>query len=55
MGLLRDHGNLAPAEIWALLKISKQAAIKLIKPLLDGGMIEKRGSAKTGCYFLTGK
>jgi Fic family protein len=55
MGLLRDHGNLAPAEIWALLKISKQAAMKLIKPLLDGGMIEKRGSAKTGRYFLTGK
>ncbi len=55
MGLLRDHGNLAPAEIWALLKISKQATMKLIKPLLDGGMIEKRGSAKTGRYFLTGK
>jgi Fic family protein len=55
MGLLRDQGNLAPAEIWAQLKISKQGATKLMKPLLDGGMIEKRGSAKMGRYFLTGK
>jgi predicted transcriptional regulator len=55
MGLLREQGNLAPAEIWAQLKISKQGAAKLMKPLLDGGMIEKRGSAKMGRYFLTGK
>jgi Fic family protein len=52
LGLLRDHGSLAPSEIWTLLKISKQGAMKLMKPLLDGGMIEKRGSAKTGRYFL---
>ncbi|MEY4484484.1 MAG: hypothetical protein RL693_1936 [Verrucomicrobiota bacterium] len=50
--LLRNHGSLAPAKIWSLLKVSKQGAMKLMRPLLDAGMIVKRGTAKTGRYFL---
>jgi Fic family protein len=52
LGLLRDHDSLAPSEIWSLLKVSKQAATKLMKPLLEAGMIQKRGTAKSGRYFL---
>jgi Fic family protein len=52
LSLLRDHGSLAPAEIWKLLNVSKQGANKLMKPLLDAGMIVKRGTAKTGRYLL---
>ena len=52
LSLLRDHGSLAPAEIWKLLNVSKQGANKLMKPLLDAGMIVKRGTAKTGRYFI---
>jgi len=50
--ILRDHGSLAPSEIWSHLKISKQGAMKLMRPLLEAGMIVKRGTAKSGRYFL---
>lgn len=53
LALLREHGNLAPGEIWAHLKVSRQGAMKLMKPLLEAGMIQKRGSARSGRYFLT--
>lgn len=53
LGLLREHGSLAPSEIWNRLKISRQGAIKLMKPLLLAQMIEKRGTSKSGRYFLT--
>ena len=52
LGLLRDHGSLAPAEIWEHLKVSRQGAMNIITPLLDAGLIEKRGTRKTGRYFL---
>lgn len=52
MGLLRAHGSLAPSEIWSHLQVSKQGAMKLMRPLLDAGMIVKHGTAKTGKYFL---
>lgn len=52
LGLLRDHGSLAPSEIWQLLDISRQAAMKILTPLLDAGLIEKRGTQKSGRYFL---
>ena len=51
--LLLEHGGLTPAEIWKQLKVSRQGAIKLIKPLLNGKMIEKRGNLRSGRYFLT--
>lgn len=53
LGLLNDHGSLAPAEIWAHLKVSRQGAMNIITPLIDAGLIEKRGNQKTGRYFLT--
>lgn len=53
LGLLKDQGSLAPAEIWAQLGISKQAAHTLMKPLIEHKMIEKRGTNKSGKYYLT--
>lgn len=50
--LLRDHGSLAPAELWNALSISRQGAMDLLRPLLDAGLVEKIGSRKTGRYKL---
>lgn len=50
--LLRDHGSLAPAELWDALSISRQGAMDLLRPLLDAGLVEKIGSKKTGRYKL---
>ena len=52
LGLLRDHGSMAPSEIWAALDISKQGAMNLINPLLKAGLIEKLGTKKSGRYAL---
>ncbi len=52
LGLLRDHGSLAPAEIWKHLDVSRQGAMNIITPLLEAGLIEKRGTQKTGRYYL---
>lgn len=52
LGLVADHGSLAPAEIRELLGVSKQGAMNLLAPLLDADLVEKRGNAKTGRYFL---
>jgi len=52
LGLLRDHGSLAPAEIWEHLKLSRQGAMNILNPLLEAGLIEKRGSKKSGRYYL---
>ncbi|MCC5848234.1 MAG: Fic family protein [Verrucomicrobia bacterium] len=53
LGLMADHGSLAPFEIRELLDVSKQGAMNVLNPLIDAGLIEKRGNAKTGKYFLT--
>ncbi len=53
LGLLRDHGSLSPAEIWDHLKVSRQGAMNILSPLLKAGLVEKRGTKKTGRYFLT--
>ena len=50
--LLRDHGSMSPAEIWDTMKISKQGAMDLLRPLLEAGMVEKTGGKKTGRYSL---
>ncbi len=50
--LLRDHESMRPAEIWAALKVSKQGAMNLLKPLLEAGLVEKIGGKKTGRYSL---
>ncbi|MEM7791580.1 MAG: Fic family protein [Verrucomicrobiota bacterium] len=53
LGLLRDHGSLAPAEIWKHLDVSRQGAMNIITPLLEAGLVEKRGTQKTGRYYLS--
>lgn len=50
--LLAERGGLAPAEMWDALGISRQAAMKLLRPLMDAGLVEKVGSKKTGRYRL---
>ncbi len=50
--LLRDHGSMAPAELWDALKLSKQGTMDLLRPLLEAGLVEKRGNKKTGRYVL---
>ena len=50
--LLRDHGGLAPADIWQALGVSRQGAMDLLRPLLDAGVVEKVGGNKTGRYVL---
>jgi Fic family protein len=50
--LLRDHGRMAPPEIWAALGVSRQGAMDLLRPLLDAGVVEKIGTRKTGRYAL---
>ena len=50
--LLRDHGGMAPGEIWAALGVSRQGAMDLLRPLLDAGVVEKTGGNKTGRYAL---
>jgi Fic family protein len=51
--LLRDHGSMSPPEIWAALNVSRQGAMDLLRPLLEGGLVEKIGSKKTGRYALS--
>ncbi|MGA0333646.1 MAG: Fic family protein [Kiritimatiellia bacterium] len=53
LGLLSDHGSLSPAEIWKYLDVSRQGAMNILTPLLEAGLVEKRGTKKTGRYFLT--
>lgn len=50
--LLRDHGSMGPGEIWAVLKVSRQGAMDLLRPLMEAGMVEKIGGKKTGRYIL---
>ena len=52
LNLLRDHGSMAPTEIWAALEISKQGAMDLLRQLLEAGVVEKVGGKKTGRYSL---
>ena len=53
LGLLRDHGSLSPAEIWEHLDVSRQGAMNIISPLMEAGLVEKRGTHKSGRYYLT--
>lgn len=50
--LLRDHGSMAPAELWQALSMSKQGTLDLLNPLLEAGLVEKIGNKKTGRYIL---
>ena len=50
--LLRDHGSLSPAEIWAMLTVSRQGAMDLLRPLVKAGLVKRVGTLKTGRYVL---
>jgi Fic family protein len=50
--LLRDHGTMAPSEIWKALRVSRQGAMDLLRPLLAAGLVEKIGGKKSGHYAL---
>lgn len=50
--LLRDHGSMAPGEIWKALDVSRQGAMDLLRPLLDAGLVEKVGGKRMGHYIL---
>jgi Fic family protein len=50
--LLRDHGSMAPGEIWQALGVSRQGAMDLLRPLLAAGLVEKVGGKKLGRYGL---
>ncbi|PWU05997.1 MAG: hypothetical protein C5B47_08190 [Verrucomicrobia bacterium] len=50
--LLKDRGSMSPSEIWKALSISKQYAASLLRPLLRIGLVEKRGTRKSGRYVL---
>ena len=52
LALLRDHGSMAPAELWEALSLSKQGTLDLLNPLLTAGLVEKIGNKKTGRYIL---
>lgn len=50
--LLRDHGSMAPGDIWKALGVSRQGAMDLLRPLIDAGLVEKVGGKKSGHYVL---
>ena len=52
--LLRAQNGLSPQEIWDALKISKQGAMDLLRPLLKAGLIKRVGTQKNGRYILKG-
>ncbi|AFM11221.1 Fic family protein [Turneriella parva] len=52
LALLRDHGSMAPAELWSALKVSRQGAMDLLRPLLKAGLVKKEGNKKVGRYRL---
>lgn len=50
--LLKARGRMAPSDVWDALGITRQGAIKLMKPLLDAGLIVREGTRKSGYYRL---
>ena len=40
------------SELWAALKISKQGAMDLLRPLVKTGLVKRVGTLKTGRYVL---
>jgi Fic family protein len=50
--LLGQSGGMTPAELWAALKVSKQGAIDLLRPLVKAGLVKRVGTLKTGRYVL---
>lgn len=49
---LGSKGSMSPREIWDALDVSRQGAMNLLQPLLETGLVERRGTKKSGRYFL---
>ncbi len=49
---LGKSGGMTPAEIWAALKVSKQGAMDLLRPLVKAGLVKRVGTLKSGRYVL---
>ena len=50
--LLRERGSLSPQEIRDALKVSKQGAMDLLRPLMKAGWVKRIGTLKNGRYIL---
>jgi Fic family protein len=50
--LLRTRGGLSPREIWDGLRVSKQGAMDLLRPLLKAKLVRRVGTLKNGRYML---
>jgi Fic family protein len=50
--LLGETGGMRPSQIWSKLKISRQGAMDLLRPLLKAGLVKKVGSRKSGSYVI---
>lgn len=50
--LLGKSGGMTPSELWAALKVSKQGAMDLLRPLVIAGLVKRVGTLKTGRYVL---
>jgi Fic family protein len=49
---LGKSGGMTPAQIWALLKVSRQGAMDLLRPLVRAGLVQRVGTLKNGSYVL---
>lgn len=49
--LLENKKGLTPREIWEALGMTRQGAAKLIKPLIEAGLMRRVGGKKTGRYI----
>ncbi len=50
--LLRTRGGLSPRAIWDGLRVSKQGAMDLLRPLLKAKLVRRVGTLKNGRYVL---
>lgn len=50
--LLGKGGGMTPAAIREALKVSKQGALDLLRPLVQAGLVKRVGTLKTGRYVL---
>jgi Fic family protein len=50
--LLRERRSMTPGEIWEAIGVSKQAAHKILQPLLKADLVKRVGSQKSGRYIL---
>jgi Fic family protein len=49
---LGKSGGMTPAQIRASLKVSKQGALDLLRPLVKAGLVKRVGTLKNGSYVL---